>query len=64
MVVPATSHAWVLQTVREGIKTGLLSIPLKYMHTPVETLCEKDLEATAKLLSACVLALGEEGQRV
>lgn len=58
------TNAWVLQTVREGIKTGLLSVPLKYMHTPVETLCEKDLEATAKLLAACVLALGEEGRHV
>lgn len=58
------TNAWVLQTVREGIKTGLLSVPLKYMHTPVETLCEKDLEATAKLLASAVLALGEEGRRV
>ena len=58
------TNAWVLQTVREGIKTGLLSVPLKYMHTPVETLSEKDLEATAKLLAAAVLALGEEGRRV
>lgn len=58
------TNAWVLQTVREGIRTGLLSVPLKYMHTPVETLSEKDLEATAKLLAAAVVALGEEGRRV
>lgn len=58
------TNAWVIQTVREGIKTGLLSVPLKYMHTPVETLSEKDLESTAKLLAATVLALGEEGRRV
>ena len=58
------TNAWVFQTVRQGIRTGLLSIPLRYMHTPVEVLCEKDIQATAKLLAEFVLSLGEETRRV
>ena len=35
-----------------GIKTGLVSVPLTNMHTPVETLDIKDIEAVADILSA------------
>jgi putative aminopeptidase FrvX len=35
--------------------TGLLSVPLRYMHTPNELLSLVDLEQTANLLAAfCV----------
>lgn len=34
----------------KGIKTGLVSIPLLNMHTPVETLDIKDVEAVADIL--------------
>ena len=34
----------------KGIKTGLVSIPLLNMHTPVETLDLKDVEAVADIL--------------
>lgn len=34
-----------------GIKTGLASIPLRNMHTPVETLSLSDIEAVAAILS-------------
>lgn len=45
------TDAWVMQVVREGIPTGLLSIPLKYMHTSVETISVSDAEAVAALLT-------------
>ena len=32
--------------------TGLLSVPLRYMHTPNELLSLDDLENTARLLAA------------
>ena len=35
-----------------GIKTALLSIPLKYMHTPVEVVSLADVEAVADLMAA------------
>jgi len=31
------TDAWAIQTSREGVPVMLLSLPLKYMHTPVET---------------------------
>ena len=39
----------------------MVSLPLKYMHSPVETLDLTDLETTASLLAAFVEGLGEEG---
>ncbi len=46
------TDAWSIQTSREGIPTLLASIPLKYMHTPVETLCLSDCESLSNALSA------------
>lgn len=48
---PTGTDAWAIQTVRCGIPTALLSIPLKYMHTNVETLSLSDVKATADLLT-------------
>ena len=45
------TDAWEIQTARDGIPTALLSIPLKYMHTSVETLDIADVESTVKLLT-------------
>ncbi len=44
------TDAWAIQVARSGIATGLLSIPLKYMHTSVETVSLFDLEETKKLI--------------
>lgn len=54
------TDAWVMQVVREGIPTGLLSIPLKYMHTSVETLAVSDVEAVSDLLTAFIQNLGDD----
>lgn len=43
----------------KGIPTGVLSIPSRYAHSPVEVIDRKDLEATKQLLKAFVLALEE-----
>lgn len=55
------TNAWTLQIVREGIACALLSIPLKYMHTPVETLKKNDIEAVSKLIYEFVLSLASGG---
>lgn len=55
------TNAWRVQTAREGIATAVLSLPLKYMHSPVETLDWADLESTATLLAAFVQDLEKEG---
>lgn len=55
------TDAWQIQIIREGIPTGLLSIPLKYMHTPVETIDVKDAEAVSRLIIGFIKELsGEE----
>lgn len=45
------TNATVLQTTREGVCTTLFSLPLKYMHTPVEVISLQDAENTARLLA-------------
>jgi putative aminopeptidase FrvX len=37
---------------RGGIPTGVVSIPLRYMHSPVEMVQMEDVENTAKLIAA------------
>jgi putative aminopeptidase FrvX len=46
------TDANVMQLVRGGVATALLSIPLRYMHTPVEVLDWADIEGAVKLLAA------------
>ena len=60
--VPGASgtDAWTMQLSRGGVATGLVSVPLRYMHTPVEVLNLKDLEAAAELLAAFVSDLDQK----
>lgn len=46
------TNADVITISESGIKCGLLSIPLKYMHTPVEVVDTTDVESVAKLIVA------------
>ncbi len=55
------TDANVMQLSRGGMATGLLSVPLRYMHTPNELLALEDLENTARLLAAFCARL-ERGQ--
>ena len=53
------TNAWPIQISREGVATAVVSIPERYMHTPVEVVSKADLENTARLLAAFVESLGE-----
>lgn len=44
------TDAFGLQIARSGIPTGLVSIPLRYMHTMVETVALQDIRRTGRLL--------------
>lgn len=41
---------------RGGVRTALLSVPLKYMHTPIETVAVGDVEHTGRLIAAYIQA--------
>ncbi len=51
------TDAFGLQIARDGIPTGLLGIPLRYMHTMVESLDTKDVERTGRLLGEMIAGL-------
>lgn len=57
---PTGTDAWAIQISQEGIPTGLLSVPIRYMHSPVETVAAADLDRTARLLAAFIARLGGE----
>ena len=46
------TDADAIQIARSGIPTGLVSIPLRYMHSPVEMVDLQDVEAVIDLLAA------------
>lgn len=55
------TNGWHMQTCLEGIPTAIVSLPLKYMHSPIEVVSLEDMEHTAQLLAAFVRDLGKEG---
>ena len=48
------TNAWVIQTLKQGVRCALLSIPLRYMHTVVETVDTSDIKVTADLIAMCI----------
>jgi endoglucanase len=62
-VMPGSSgtDAWGMQVVRGGVATGVLSIPLRYMHTQVETIDLKDIEMAGRLIAGITERLDAAG---
>ncbi|MFV0416384.1 MAG: M20/M25/M40 family metallo-hydrolase [Chthoniobacterales bacterium] len=60
---PTGTDARAIQIARSGVATGLLSIPLRYMHTPSEMVDLQDIENTVRLLVAFARSLkkGDNG---
>ena len=54
---PTGTDARAIQVARDGIPTGLVGIPLRYMHTPSEVIDLNDLEAVVQLLVAFARSL-------
>ena len=54
------SDASPMQVTRSGMAVGLVVLPNRYMHTPVEVCSLADLDAAAELLATFVLAVGPE----
>ncbi|HAN94933.1 M42 family metallopeptidase [Candidatus Darwinibacter acetoxidans] len=57
---PGGTDAYAMQVARSGVATILLSIPLRYMHTPVETLDYRDIQATGRLMAMFIAGLDHE----
>lgn len=53
-VAPASSgtDAWAMQISRSGVPTAVVSLPLRYMHSPVECVDLNDIKETARLVAA------------
>jgi tetrahedral aminopeptidase len=58
------TDANAMQLAREGVATGLLSIPNRYMHSPVEVVSLKDLDNAAKLLAEFCLSVTSDANWV
>lgn len=55
----SSTDADALQVVAEGLPTMVVSIPLRYMHTPVEMVALKDISRTGYLLAEFIASLDE-----
>ena len=53
------TNAWAYQVTGNSVPCGLLSFPLKYMHTPVETMNIYDYYNLKEILKAFILGLDE-----
>lgn len=57
---PTGTDAGVIQVSRSGVATGIISVPLRYMHTPVEILELSDVDHTIDLLTEFIIAIDSD----
>jgi len=53
----ASTDAYALQMTRAGVPAALVSIPSRYMHSPVETIALRDAENAVDLIAAFIASL-------
>ncbi|MBI9046733.1 MAG: M20/M25/M40 family metallo-hydrolase [Anaerolineaceae bacterium] len=54
------TDTYAIQITAGGKPTMLLSIPLRYMHTPVEVVSVKDIQRTGRLLAEFISSLDDD----
>jgi putative aminopeptidase FrvX len=54
------TDAYAMQIAHEGIPTAVIGIPLRYMHSPVETVAVSDVRQAGSLLAEMVFALDDK----
>ncbi len=52
------TDAWPIQISRDGIPTALLNIPIRNMHSTIETVDMHDVQRTGRLLAEFIAGLG------
>ncbi len=55
------TDADVISKSNNGVRTGLFSIPLRYMHTPREMVDLRDIVATGELMARCAEEVSDNG---
>jgi endoglucanase len=55
----AGTDAYAIEISREGVPTILISIPSRYMHSPIETVHPKDVERAGRLMAHFIASLNE-----
>jgi len=53
------TDGWAMQVARMGVPTEVISVPLRYMHSAVETVAVADIDRTARLMAAFIARLDE-----
>lgn len=53
------TDANAMQLTRAGVATGIVGVPTRYIHTPVELLSLKDVENTAKIMAEFCLRVDD-----
>jgi putative aminopeptidase FrvX len=49
-----TTDASAIHLTKEGIPTGVISMPTRYIYTPISVLSMSDLEKSAELIARAV----------
>ncbi len=55
----AGTDAYAIEISREGVPTVLISVPSRYMHSPVEVIQPKDVERIGRLMAYFIAGLSE-----
>ncbi len=53
------TDADIIQLARDGVATAVISIPERYMHSPVELISKKDVNNTIKLIKEALKNIGK-----
>jgi endoglucanase len=54
------TDAYPMQVTMEGIPTALVEFPVRYMHTPVESVSIKDIQRAGRLLAEFIVSLQDD----
>jgi endoglucanase len=53
------TDAWAIQVSQLGVPTALLNVPIRNMHSPIETADMRDIERAGRLLAHFIAGLDE-----
>ncbi len=54
------TDAWAIQISHAGVPTALFSIPIRNMHSPIETVSIKDIDRTGRIMAEFIADLTED----